>query len=147
AERWYRALAERRAEAGHDVTYLTMRQWPRGERPAVAGVDVVAVGPRMQLYAGPRRRILPPLAFGLGVLAHLLRHGRRYEVVHTASFPYFSLLAAAAARRLWKFRLVVDWHEVWTREYWREHLGRVGGWIGWAVQHHCHSVAHDALGV
>ena len=32
-----------------------------------------------------------------GVLWHLLRHGRRYDVVHTASFPYFSLLAAAAA--------------------------------------------------
>ena len=28
---------------------------------------------------------------------HLLRHGRRYDVVHTASFPYFSLLAAALA--------------------------------------------------
>ena len=33
--------------------------------------------------------------FGAGVLWHLLRHGRRYDVVHTASFPYFSLLAAA----------------------------------------------------
>ena len=55
----------------------------------------------MALYAGPgRRRILPPLVFGLGVLWHLLRHGRRYDVVHTASFPYFSLLAAGALRRL-----------------------------------------------
>ena len=56
AERWYRALAESLATAGHDVTYLTMRQWPRGEQPDVATVDVVAVGPRMELYTGPRRR-------------------------------------------------------------------------------------------
>ena len=63
--------------------------------------------------------MLPPLVFGLGVLVHLLRHGRRYDVVHTASFPYFSLLAAAASRRRGRFRLVVDWHEVWTRDYWR----------------------------
>ena len=60
---------------------------------------VVAVGPRMALYTDSgRRRILPPLVFGLGVLWHLLRHGRRYDVVHTCSFPYFSLLAAALSR-------------------------------------------------
>ena len=61
-------------------------------------------GPRMKLYSGPgQRRILPPLVFGAGVLWHLARHGRRYDVVHTCSFPYFSLLAAALvapARRL-----------------------------------------------
>ena len=145
AERWYRALAERLATAGHDVTYLTMRQWPRGEQPDVAGVDVVAVGPRMELYTGPRRRILPPLVFGLGVLAHLLRHGRRYEVLHTASFPYFSLLAAAAARPLGRYLLFVDWHEVWTKQYWRDYLGRFGGAAGWRVQRRCVRVRQRAF--
>jgi glycosyltransferase involved in cell wall biosynthesis len=88
----------------------------------------------MGLYAHGRRRIVPPLLFGLGVLTHLLRYGRRYDVVHTASFPYFSLLAADAARGRGRFRLLVDWHEVWTREYWREYLGRFGGRIGWRIQ-------------
>ena len=59
----------------------------------------------------------------LGVLAHLAARGGRYDVVHTASFPYFSLLAAGSLRRRGGFRLVVDWHEVWTREYWRDYLG------------------------
>ena len=99
------------------MTYLTLRQWDRGERGEVPGVRVVAAGPRMALYAASgQRRIVPPLVFGAGVLWHLLRHGRRYDVVHTASFPYFSLLAAALARPLRRFRLVVDWHELWTRE-------------------------------
>ena len=84
-----------------------------------------------------RRRILPPLLFGLGVLWHLFRRGRRYDVVHTASFPYFPLLAAAAVRKRAHFRLFVDWHEVWTRAYWREYLGRVSGWLGWRVQRAC----------
>jgi glycosyltransferase involved in cell wall biosynthesis len=134
AERWYRNLGERLAADGHEVTMLTLRQWPRGERGEVPGVDVRAVGPRMELYVAGRRRILPPLMFGAGVLWHLLRHGRRYDVVHTASFPYFSLLAAGLARRAGRFALVVDWHELWTRDYWREYLGRAGGAVGWWVQ-------------
>jgi glycosyltransferase involved in cell wall biosynthesis len=134
AERWYRNLAERLAAEGHEVTYLTLRQWDRGERPDVSGVRVRCAGPRMALYTGGRRRIAPPLVFGAGVLAHLLRHGRCYDVVHTASFPYFSLLAAGLLRRARGYRLVVDWHELWTRDYWREYLGPVGGKIGWDVQ-------------
>ena len=139
AERWYRNLAERLAGAGHEVTYLTLRQWDRGEELDVdPRVRVVVVGPRLALYTDSgRRRIAPPLVFGAGVLWHLLRHGRRYDVVHTASFPYFSLLAAGLTRRAGRFALVVDWHEVWSREYWREYLGPLGGRIGELVQVCC----------
>jgi glycosyltransferase involved in cell wall biosynthesis len=138
AERWYRNLAERLVADGHEVTYLTLRQWERGERLDLdPRIKVVCAGPQMALYTGGRRRILPPLVFGAGVLWHLLRHGRRYDVVHTASFPYFSLLAAGAARPLGRFGLVVDWHEVWSRDYWLEYLGRLGGRVGYAVQLLC----------
>jgi glycosyltransferase involved in cell wall biosynthesis len=141
AERWYRNLAERLVAEGHEVTYLTLRQWERGERLDLdPRVRVLCAGPRMALYTvppAPRRRVLPPLVFGAGVLWHLLRHGRRYDVVHTASFPYFSLLAAGLARPLGRFGLVVDWHEVWSREYWLEYLGRLGGRVGHAVQLLC----------
>jgi glycosyltransferase involved in cell wall biosynthesis len=146
AERWYRNLALRLAADGHDVTYLTLRQWERRDRPDLPGVQVVEAGPRMALYArAGQRRILPPLVFGAGVLAHLARHGHRYDVVHTASFPYFSLLAAAAARPLRRFRLVVDWHELWSRSYWRDYLGGLGGRIGWAVQALCLRVPQRAF--
>jgi glycosyltransferase involved in cell wall biosynthesis len=145
AERWYRNLAERLASSGHEVTFLTRRQWRRAERPDVPGVRVIAISPRMELYAGGRRRILPPVLFGLGVLRHLLRHGDAYDIVHTASFPYFSLLATGAARGRGGFRLLVDWHEVWTREYWREYVGRLGGWIGWEIQRACLRVPQRAF--
>ena len=147
AERWYRNLAERLAGEGHDVTYLTLRQWDRGERPDIdARVRVVSAGPRMGLYTSAgRRRILPPLVFGLGVLVHLLRHGRRYQVVHTCSFPYFSLLAAAAARTRGRFELVVDWFEVWSSSYWRDYLGGIGGRVGALVQHLCALVPQRAF--
>ena len=146
AERWYRGLAERLAADGHQVTYLTLRQWERGEDPGVPGVDVRVVGPRMALYDAPgHRRVLPPLAFGAGVLWHLLRHGRRYDVVHTCSFPYFSLLAAAAVRPRRRYLVVVDWFEVWSRGYWREYLGRRGGDVGWLIQRLCARVPQRAF--
>jgi glycosyltransferase involved in cell wall biosynthesis len=144
AERWYRNLAERLALTGHEVTFLTRRQWPRGEDPGVPGVRVVAVSPRTELYARGRRRVFPTVSFGLGVLIHLLRHAKRYDVVHTASFPYFSLLAAEGTRKRSNFHLFVDWHEVWTRGYWREYLGATG-WIGWRIQRACARTPHRAF--
>ena len=76
AERWYRSLAERLADTGVEVTYLTLRQWERDTPPDVPGVRVVAVGPKQALYTDSgRRRLLPPVRFGLGVFVHLLRHG------------------------------------------------------------------------
>jgi glycosyltransferase involved in cell wall biosynthesis len=145
AERWYRNLAQRLAAEGHEVTYLTLRQWPRGERGEVPGVHVVAAGARLALYRGAgQRRIVPPLVFGAGVLLHLARHGRRYDVVHTCSFPYFSLLAAAMLRRVCRYRLVVDWFELWSDEYWREYLGAAGG-VGAFVQRQCLRVRQHAF--
>ena len=102
AERWYRNLAERLAADGHEVTYLTLRQWERGRARRGSGRRCR----RRRAADGALQRpaasaaILPPLVFGAGVLWHLLRHGRRYDVVHTCSFPYFSLLAAALVRPL-----------------------------------------------
>jgi glycosyltransferase involved in cell wall biosynthesis len=145
AERWYRNVSRRLAEEGHDVAYLTMRQWDSGAEPDLPGVRVIAVTGPMPLYVNGRRRILPTLRFGLGVLRHLIRHGRQYDVVHTASFPYFSLLAAAFVRPSAGYRIVVDWHEFWTRDYWREYLGPLGGWFGWRVQRLCLRVPQRAF--
>ena len=98
---------------------------------------VRAVGPRMELYTGGRRRILPPLVFGAGVLWHLLVHGRRYDVVHTASFPYFSLLAA---RPSCAARTASAWSWTGTRcgraSTGPSISGRAGS-VGWWVQRRC----------
>lgn len=142
AERWYRNLAERLAGDGHQVSYLTLRQWD--EEPRIPGVEVIAVGPRMALYSKGKRRLLPPLRFGLGVLLHLLAKGHRYDVVHTASFPYFSLLAAGMARPFGGYRILCDWHEVWSREYWADYLGRLGP-VGAFVQALCARVPQRAF--
>jgi len=142
AERWYRNLALRLSEEGHAVTYLTMRQWDDSAPPDLPGVKVIIAAPRMRLYVRGRRRILPPMVFGVGVLRYLA--SQPFDVVHTASFPYFPLLAAGLLRRWKGFRLVVDWHEVWTLSYWKGYLGAAGR-LGYWIQTLCMRLTQEAF--
>lgn len=137
AERWYVHLAER-LSAQHEVSYVTLRQWPKGDAPTEP-CRVVEAGPRMDLYTeSGRRKICPPLRFGWGVFWHLLVHGGRYDIVHGASFPYFSVIGAKLALLFHRrTKLVIDWHEIWTKQYWNEYLGPIGGRVGYAVQSFC----------
>lgn len=146
AERWMRDLAERLAADGHEITFLTRLQWDPAEPPQIGGVRVIAVSRDEPLYgADGNRTIGEPLRFGAGVLRHLWRHGRDYDVVHTASFPYFSLLAAGAARRRGGYRIVADWHEVWSDEYWHDYLGGIKGRVARAIQRRCARVPQRAF--
>jgi glycosyltransferase involved in cell wall biosynthesis len=97
---------------------------------------VVSGGRRLYAPSG-RRNISAPVRFGFGVLRHLLRHRRCYDIVHTSAFPYFSVIAARVACAFGGPAVVVDWHEVWTEGYWRQYLGPVAGRIGAAIQRLC----------
>ena len=144
AERWYRNLAEDVARRGHSVTYLTLLQWDPDTGAGVPNVDVVAVAGRAELYAHGRRNIGAQLRFAFGVWRHLVAHGGRYDVVQTPAL-HVSLLAVLAARPFRRFALVVDWFEVWTREYWLDYLGGVAGRLGWWGQRISARAKHDAL--
>jgi glycosyltransferase involved in cell wall biosynthesis len=144
AERWMRDLALYLARAGHDVTYLTLRHWDAGAPPELESVRVLGLAAAGKVYEDERRTLGPPLRFGFAVARHLARHGREYDVVHLASFPYFSVLAAAAFRRRGAYRIVVDWHEVWTRRYWRHYAGAATGTVGWLIQRACIRVRQRA---
>jgi hypothetical protein len=76
-ERWFRDLALRLRDRGHDVTYLTMRHWD-GD-PGLDGVRVVPLTGRHVVYAEERRNVLPPVSFGLAV-ATIRRCSRRMIV-------------------------------------------------------------------
>jgi glycosyltransferase involved in cell wall biosynthesis len=138
AEAWYRSLAEALAADGHEVTYLTRRQWEDGSEPDLPGITVIAVSPGGELY-GPdgNRTIGPPIRFGLGVFRHLIGRRSDYDMVHTCAFPYFSLPAIRLALAGARVGVIVDWHEVWSSEYWRGYLGPVAGQVGHAIQRVC----------
>ena len=139
-ERYYDGLA-RGLAAFHSVSYITRSV--EGEHPADVPprpYRVVTVAPTSPYYSsGGSRRIWPTLRFGVGVFVHLLRHASSYDVVQSASFPFFSVIAARLAFSLHRRRpkLVVDWLEVWPRDYWIAYAGRLSGRIGYAIQQLC----------
>jgi glycosyltransferase involved in cell wall biosynthesis len=138
AERWTRNVAEVLAAQGHEVTYLTRRQWEPGAEPDLPGIRVIAVSRAEALYgADGNRTIGQALRFGRGVARHLSTHRGAYDVVHVSASPYFGVLGAGLVRRLGRFRLYVDWHEVWSDSYWREYLGGLKGRVAQQIQRAC----------
>lgn len=135
-ERWYRNLAEALATAGADVTYLTRRQWD--EPPRIPGISVVAVSGRSQLYdANGVRKLLPTVRFGAGLFRWLVRHRRDFDAIEVASFPFWSVLAVRLALLGRSVRVVVDWFELWSKEFWTAYAGRLVGTVGFQVQRLC----------
>ena len=133
AERWYRALAERLAAEGYEVTYVTLRQWDEGDEPSIPGVRIVTAGraPTSTSTAGggSGRR------FASGSASCAISSGG--EALRRRPFGVDPVLPPARrrlARRRGRYRLLVDWIEVWTLAYWRSYLGGLKGTIAWAIQ-------------
>jgi glycosyltransferase involved in cell wall biosynthesis len=146
AERWLRVLAEDLTD-GNEVTYVTRRQWGRGDEPRIAGVRVIAVSPGTSLYTRRgRRRLVTPFLFAGGVFFHFLRHRRAYDTVHCVSYPFLPLIAlrlALAGRR--GTRVFCEWIECLTPDYWRSYGGLIGGTAGRIVQGLCLRLTPAAL--
>jgi len=144
AERWYRVLVERLVSAGATVTYLTRRQWP-SEPPFLAGAEIVAVSGASELYdVVGKRRVGPAVAFGAGTFLWMVRHRREFDAVIVASFPFFSVLAVRGALTGTGTPIFVDYHEVWSSQYWRSYGGWFTGTFGALIQRLCVRLTHFA---
>jgi glycosyltransferase involved in cell wall biosynthesis len=148
AERWTRNVGETLAAAGHDVTYLTRLQWGPDDAPDMPGIRVIAVAGAEELYgADGNRTIGQALRFGRGIARHLRAHRDDYDVVHVSASPYFGVLAAGLVARVGggRYRLAVDWHEVWSDRYWREYLGGLKGRVAQLIQRACVRLPQQAF--
>jgi glycosyltransferase involved in cell wall biosynthesis len=143
AERWLTQLAEALGRQ-HEVTYVTRRQWARGQSP-IPGVECVAAAPRLGLYArSGRRRLLPPLLFGVGTFLHFARRRGHYDVVHCLSYPFLPLIAVRLALARTPTRVTCEWLECLTDGYWRSYGGGAGRTARW-LQKVCIRLTPEAL--
>lgn len=113
-----------------DVHVYTMNWW-KGARVRVReGVTYHGISPLFPLYTKGRRSVSEALLFSLACVRLLFR---RFDVVEADHMPYFQIFALRLVTSLRRKRLVVTWHEVWSRPYWREYLGPLGV-LAWYVE-------------
>jgi glycosyltransferase involved in cell wall biosynthesis len=88
------------------------------------------ISPLFPLYKKGRRSISEALLFSLACLRMLVC---RFDVIEADHMPYFQIFALRLIAAVKRKRLVVTWHEVWSRSYWRQYLGPLGV-IAWHIE-------------
>ncbi|MDL5159560.1 glycosyltransferase family 4 protein [Actinomycetospora termitidis] len=119
----------RRLTDRFDVHVHTMRWWGAGTWRH-EGVTHHGVCRPHAMYVGGRRSIRQAVAFALGCLRLLVA---RFDVLEADHMPYLHLPVLALVAKVRRRPLVVTWHEVWSRDYWRDYLGPAGT-LAWAFE-------------
>jgi len=125
----YHHLLPRLAERA-EVHVYTMHWWKGPPVYQHDGVTYHAISRLLPLYVDGRRSIRQALHFGLASLRLLWRH---FDVLEADHIPYFQVFALRLVSAIRRKPFVATWHEVWSRSYWREYLGRAG-WAAWATE-------------
>jgi len=124
-------ITRRLAAQGHDVTIYTMQWWKGGKTIVENGVRLKAISPLYPLYAGNRRSIKEAVLFSLHCFKLL---GEKFDIMEVDHMPHLVLFPLKIVCVLKGKKMVVTWHEVWGKEYWKEYLGpgmkaRVAYWV------------------
>ena len=135
AERLFRGYAEEWAAQGHEVTYLTRRQWPVDEPPEVPGIRVEPITGEFELYDEQgARRVGPALRFAAALLWTLLRRRGSFDVVYVMALPSLNVPAAWLGLLGARARLITEWVEVWRHGQWVQYSGVLVGQLAWLAQ-------------
>lgn len=113
----------RRISGRVDVDLYTMRWWEGTEAEQLDGARLHAISPMVPLYVNDRRSLTQALRFGLACL-RMLQYD--FDVLEADHIPFFQVLVLRLITTIKRKPLIVTWHEVWGREYWRQYLGPLG---------------------
>jgi glycosyltransferase involved in cell wall biosynthesis len=113
----------RRISGRADVDIYTMRWWDDSETGQLDGARLHAISPMVPLYVNDRRSLTQALRFGLACL-RMLKYD--FDVLEADHIPFFQVLVLRLVTMIKRKPLIVTWHEVWGRRYWRQYLGPFG---------------------
>jgi glycosyltransferase involved in cell wall biosynthesis len=117
--------------AGTTSIHIYTMQWWEGSRTLVDGdITLHAISKLHDMYVDGHRSTRQALLFAAGCVA-LFRE--RFDVLLVDQIPYVHILVLRVVATVKRKRLVVTWHEVWGKDYWREYLGRTGI-FAWLVE-------------
>jgi glycosyltransferase involved in cell wall biosynthesis len=106
-----------------DVDIYTMRWWEETESLRLDGARLHAISPLLPLYVNDRRSLTQALWFGLACF-RMLKYD--FDVLEADHIPFFQVLVLRLVTAIKRKPLIVTWHEVWGRAYWRQYLGPLG---------------------
>jgi glycosyltransferase involved in cell wall biosynthesis len=134
------------ANSGVDVTIYTMRWWdsqPPDVQIGKGSIRVKSLCKLRPLYKSGRRSFVQAISFSFGNL-RLLRED--FDIIQTDPVPYFHLLPIWLISKIRRRPLVLVWHEVWGRTYWRSYLGALG-FFGYLIERYAGRIGDIRLAV
>jgi glycosyltransferase involved in cell wall biosynthesis len=126
-------IGRRLANDGCSVTIYGCQWWDGSPVRDFEGMTLRGVVQGGNQFSGDRRSILEALRFSAGLYGPLSDEIDRHDVVVACVSEHFPVWVASLLGELTDTPVVTTWHEVWTVDYWREYLGRLGP-VGWLVQ-------------
>jgi glycosyltransferase involved in cell wall biosynthesis len=114
------------AKVGVDITVYTMRWWeesPPDEKVGEGYIRFRAICKLRPLYKNGRRSFVQAIYFSFGSLRLIFGN---FDIIQSDPVPYFHLLSVWLASKIRRRPLVIVWHEVWGKSYWRRYLGPLG---------------------
>lgn len=141
----YHELSQRLAERAEMHVY-TMHWWDGPPILDEGNITYHAISPQYSLYKGHRRAFKQALFFALACV-RLLRYD--FDVVEADHIPYLQIYVLRFVVSLRRKRLVVTWHEVWSRQYWHSYLGWFGHiawfleWLAMRLPDHIIAASHE----
>lgn len=125
----YHELARRLAEDA-EVHVYTMQWWKGPRERTEDAVTFHAISRLHGLYTKNRRSISQAIFFAIACF-RLLR--KKFDVLEADHIPYFQVIVLRVVATLKRRPLVVTWHEVWGKSYWRQYLGCIGP-VAWMIE-------------
>lgn len=125
-------ITRKLSNSGFDVTVYCMKWWEGNNEFIKEGVRYVSICKYYPLYNNDRRSIKQAIIFSLSCLKLIFK---KFDYIDVDHIPHLVLFTTKLACVLKRKKLIVTWHEVWGRNYWKKYLGNIMGEIAYAVEY------------
>ncbi len=120
-------ITTRLVQKGYNVTVYCMHWWEGKEVSIIQdGVKFYAISPYYPLYEAERRSIKQGVFFALHCLKLLFKS---FDVMEVDHIPHLVLFTTKVISIIKRKKMIVTWHEVWGKHYWKTYLGGLKGYI------------------
>ena len=125
--------AEALVEAGHRVVFLARRQPGEPNRETIAGVDVIKTPGLKNKCTSFTEYLVDYALFFFMIVLHLLRHPRRYRLIHINNMPDFLVFATWLPRLLGR-PVIHDIHDLMPELYLEKFAAGEKHWVVRALE-------------